>query len=78
MCNEPPYWFFRPEYRKGLSRINWPLFELLDKASVSYIDRIMVQSHVSARYINEAYNTSATVVRAGADPELFHKALATN
>lgn len=74
MCNEPPYWFFMPEYRKGLSRINWPLFELLDKVSASYIDRIMVLSHVSARYINEAYNRSATVVRTGVDAELFHKA----
>lgn len=44
MCNEPPYWFFLPEHREGLRKINWPLFEILDKVAVSYIDRIMVLS----------------------------------
>lgn len=74
MCNEPPYWFFWPEHRRGMRKINWPLFELLDKIAVSYIDEIMVLSQVSARYVKEAYGRSSTVVRTGVDPELFHKA----
>ena len=74
MCNEPPYWFFAPEHKKGLRKINWPLFELLDRVAVSYIDEIMVLSHVSAEYVRKAYNRTATIVRTGVDTELFHNA----
>jgi glycosyltransferase involved in cell wall biosynthesis len=74
MCNEPPYWFFSPEQRKGLRKINWPLFELLDKVAVDYIDRIMVLSHVSEEYVRKAYNRPSTIVRTGVDVEIFHNA----
>jgi len=74
MCNEPPYWFFAPTHRKGLRKINWPLFELLDKVAVSYIDEIMVLSHVSAEYVKKAYGRTATIVRTGVDTEFFHNA----
>ena len=29
MCNEPPFWFFVPELRKGLRKVNWPVYNLL-------------------------------------------------
>jgi glycosyltransferase involved in cell wall biosynthesis len=74
MCNEPPYWFFSPEQRSGLRKINWPLFELLDKVAVDYIDRIMVLSHVSEEYVRKAYNRPSTIVRTGVDVEIFHNA----
>jgi glycosyltransferase involved in cell wall biosynthesis len=74
MCNEPPFWFFAPEHKKGLRKINWPLFELLDRVAVSYIDEIMVLSHVSAEYVRKAYDRTATIVRTGVDTELFHNA----
>ena len=74
MCNEPPYWFFAPDERCGLRKINWPLFELLDKVAVDYIDEIMVLSHVSEEYVKKAYNRLSTMVRTGVDVELFQKA----
>jgi len=78
MCNEPPYWFFSPQQRSGLRKINWPLFELLDKTAVSYIDEIMVLSHVSEEYVRKAYNKPSRIVRTGVDVELFHKASGKN
>jgi glycosyltransferase involved in cell wall biosynthesis len=78
MCNEPPYWFFAPEERRGLHKINWPLFELLDKTTVKYIDEIMVLSHVSEEYVRKAYNRSSRIVRTGVDVELFHNATGEN
>jgi len=78
MCNEPPYWFFSPEQRSGLRKINWPLFELLDKTAVNYIDEIMVLSHVSEEYVRKAYNKPSRIVRTGVDVELFHKASGKN
>jgi glycosyltransferase involved in cell wall biosynthesis len=78
MCNEPPYWFFSPEERKGLRKINWPLFELLDRVSVEYIDEIMVLSHVSEEYIRKAYHKPSRIVRTGVDAELFHNASGEN
>lgn len=74
MCNEPPFWFFAPEHKKGLRKINWPLFELLDRVAVNYVDEIMVLSHVSAEYVRKAYDRTATIVRTGVDTELFHNA----
>jgi len=74
MCNEPPYWFFSPEQRGGLRKINWPLFELLDKTAVNYIDEIMVLSHVSEEYVRKAYSKPSRIVRTGVDVELFYKA----
>jgi glycosyltransferase involved in cell wall biosynthesis len=74
MCNEPPFWFFLPEHKKGLRKINWPLFEVLDKVSVQYIDEIVVLSDVDAGHVKKAYNRSSRVVRTGVDFELFHNA----
>jgi glycosyltransferase involved in cell wall biosynthesis len=78
MCNEPPFWFFAAEHKKGLRKINWPLFELLDRVAVSYVDEIMVLSHVSAEYVRKAYDRTATIVRTGVDTELFHNASGEN
>jgi glycosyltransferase involved in cell wall biosynthesis len=74
MCNEPPFWFFIPEHRRGRKKINWPLFELFDKVSVDYVDRIIVLSAIAANYVRIAYNRSATIVRSGVDVELLHNA----
>jgi glycosyltransferase involved in cell wall biosynthesis len=78
MCNEPPYWFFSPEQRGGLRKINWPLFELLDKTAVSYIDQIMVLSHVSEEYVRKAYSKPSRIVRTGVDVCLFHSSSGKN
>jgi glycosyltransferase involved in cell wall biosynthesis len=74
MCNEPPYWFYNPKFRNGLNKINWPLFEVLDKLSVNYIDEIMVLSKVGAGYVQKAYGRSSRVVRTGVDTELLQSA----
>jgi glycosyltransferase involved in cell wall biosynthesis len=74
MCNEPPFWFFIPELRKGLRMINWPVFDVLDKIAVSYVDEIVVLSHIAQGYVRRAYKRSSKVVRSGTDIELFHKA----
>jgi len=74
MCNEPPYWFFVPEYKRGLRKINWPLFEVLDRIAVKYVDEIVVLSRIGSEYVRKAYNRSSRVVRTGVDTELFHNA----
>ena len=74
MCNEPPFWFFASEHKKGLRKINWPLFEVMDRTAVDYIDEIIVLSSISAGYVRKAYNRSAKVVRTGVDIDLFHNA----
>lgn len=74
MCNEPPYWFFNPKFRNRLNKVNWPLFEILDKVSVKYIDRIAVLSRIGAEYVKKAYNRPAKVVRTGVDTALLHEA----
>jgi len=73
MCNEPPNWFIVPD-RTRFRNINWPIFELLDKATVNYIDEIMVLSHVSEEYVRKAYGRSSRIVRTGVDVELFRNA----
>jgi starch synthase len=74
MCNEPPFWFFLPELRAGLRKINWPVFEVLDRVAVNYIDEIIVLSHVAQGYVKKAYQRPSKVVRSGTDIELFHEA----
>lgn len=75
MCSEPPYWFFIPEQRTGLlNRTNWPLFELVDKTTVNYMDEIMVLSYVCQDLVRQTYKRSSTVVRTGVDAEPLHKA----
>lgn len=78
MCNEPPYWFFAPQQRQGLRKINWPLFELVDRVAVNCIDEIMVLSHISEDYVKRAYNRSSTIVRTGVDFELLQNASGKN
>ena len=78
MCNEPPYWFLYPEQRIGLAGISWPIFEMLDKTTVRYVDEIMVLSHVSEGYVRKAYDRSSRIVRTGVDVELFHNATGKN
>jgi len=74
MCNEPPFWFFLPENRKQLRKINWPLFEVLDRIAVKYIDDIVVLSSIAARRVKKIYNRSSKVVRSGVDVEFFRNA----
>jgi glycosyltransferase involved in cell wall biosynthesis len=74
MCNEPPYWFWRPEQREGRHKINWPLYEIFDKIAVKYIDKIVVLSRVAECLVRKAYNMSSEIVRSGVDIELFHNA----
>ncbi len=73
MCNEPPFWFFAPD-RTRFRNINWPIFELVDKTTVKYVDKIMVLSHVSEEYVRKAYNRTSTIVRTGVDTDMFHNA----
>jgi glycosyltransferase involved in cell wall biosynthesis len=74
MCNEPPFWFFVPELRKGLRKVNWPVYNLLDKTAVDYVDEILVLSHIAGGYVRKAYNRSSRVVRSGIDADQFVKA----
>ena len=74
MCNEPPFWFFIPELRRGLRKVNWPVFELFDRVAVDYIDEIIVLSHVAQAYVRKAYKRPSKVVRSGTNVELFHNA----
>ncbi len=68
MCNEPPTWFSiaRKSVRK---KISWPLFEIWDKTSVEYIDKIVVLSHVAETMVRYAYNKPSMVIRTGIDTE---------
>jgi glycosyltransferase involved in cell wall biosynthesis len=74
MCNEPPFWFFVPELRRGLRKINWPVYNLLDKTAVNYIDEIVVLSRIAGGYVRKAYNRPSRVVRSGINIEQFRKA----
>ena len=74
MCNEPPIWFFNSESRKGLRKINGPIYELFDKTASDYIDEIIVLSKIAQGYVDRAYHRSSRIVRSGVDVELFHTA----
>ncbi len=74
MCNEPPFWFFVPELRRGLRKINWPVYNIFDRVAVDYVDEILVLSNVAAGYVTKAYKRTSRVVRSGVDAELFHNA----
>jgi glycosyltransferase involved in cell wall biosynthesis len=74
MCNEPPFWFFVPELRRGLRKINWPVYNIVDKIAVDYVDEILVLSNIAKNYVRKAYNRNATVVRSGVDVERFIRA----
>ena len=74
MCNEPPIWFFNSDYRKGLRKINWPIYEIFDKTASDYVDEILVLSKIAQGYVDRAYHRSSRIVRSGVDVELFHNA----
>jgi len=74
MCNEPPFWFFHPEQRRGSLKSSWPLFEIFDKIAVAYIDEIVVLSHFTEGLVKKIYNRAPKIVRSGVDTEFFHKA----
>jgi len=78
MCNEPPFWFFVPELRRGLRRINSPVYDVLDRVAVDYIDEILVLSNLASSYVKQAYNRSSRVVRSGIDPESLGRATGIN
>ncbi len=78
MCNEPPDWFFASESRKGLRKINWPIYEVLDKTVSKYIDEILVLSKIAQGHVDKAYHRSSRIVRSGVDVELFHNASGTD
>ena len=63
--------------RKGLRKINWPIYEILDKVASSYIDEILVLSKIAQDHVDKAYNRSSRIVRSGVDVELFHNASGT-
>ena len=77
MCNEPPIWFFNSESRKGLRKINGPIYEIFDKTASDYIDEILVLSKIAQGYVDNAYHRSSRIVRSGVDVELFHNASGT-
>jgi glycosyltransferase involved in cell wall biosynthesis len=77
MCNEPPFWFFVPELRRGLRKINSPIYNILDRVAVDYVDEILVLSNIAAGYVDKAYKRTSRVVRSGVDEELFHNASGT-
>jgi glycosyltransferase involved in cell wall biosynthesis len=68
MCNEPPTWF-TSERKNVRKKISWPLFEIWDKTSVEYIDKIIVLSHVAEAMVRNAYNKPSIVVRTGIDSQ---------
>jgi glycosyltransferase involved in cell wall biosynthesis len=74
MCNEPPIWFFNSDYRRGLRKINWPIYEIFDKTASAYVDEILVLSKIAQSYVDSAYHRSSRIVRSGVDVELFHNA----
>ena len=74
MCNEPPFWFWRPEEMKNRSRINWPLCEVFDKIAAKNIDEIVVLSRIAQELVKKIYNRQSKIVRSGVDIELFRNA----
>ncbi len=74
MCNEPPFWFFMPELRRGLRKINSPVYNFLDKTAVNYIDEILVLSYLAGQYVTKAYSRTWNVVRSGIDADRFSNA----
>ena len=66
--------FLIPNYRKGLRKINWPIYEIFDKTASDYIDEILVLSKIAQGYVDKAYHRSSRIVRSGVDVELFHNA----
>ncbi len=66
--------FLIPNHRKGLRKINGPIYELFDKTASDYIDEILVLSKIAQEYVDKAYHKSSRIVRSGVDVEFFHNA----
>jgi glycosyltransferase involved in cell wall biosynthesis len=77
MCNEPPFWFYVPEIRKGLRKINWPVYEIFDRIATDCIDEIVVLSYIAGGYVRQVYGRAARVVRSGTDLDLYRSASGT-
>ena len=73
-CNEPPFWFSDPKQRRGLGKINLPLYGWFDKVAVDYVDVLVSNSFVDNRRIEEAYGRRSVTVRPGIDADIFHGA----
>ena len=73
-CNEPPFYYSDPKQKKGLGKINLPLYKGFDKIAVDYVDSIVSVSLVDSRRIEKAYCKSSQIVRPGVTTELLHKA----
>jgi glycosyltransferase involved in cell wall biosynthesis len=74
MCNEPPFWFTDVTQRKGLGKVNLPLYEGLDRVAVDYVDRIVVLSAIAGQRVEQAYQKPCKIVHTGVNIDLFHKA----
>jgi glycosyltransferase involved in cell wall biosynthesis len=72
-CNEPPFWFSDPNQRKGLGKINLPLYMAFDKLAVAYIDTIVSNSLAGSHRIEKAYGRPSKVVYPGITADLLHK-----
>ncbi|WP_457753371.1 glycosyltransferase family 4 protein [Thermococcus sp.] len=72
MCNEPPFWFFIPQMRKGLNRVYWPLFEIFDRKVVQkHVDKIVVLSNFIGKITRNIYDKQYYIVRSGFDVKTF-------
>jgi glycosyltransferase involved in cell wall biosynthesis len=70
-CNEPPFWFSDQKQRRGLGKINLPLYEGFDKLTVGYVDKIVANSSVDSQRIKKAYGRSSEIVYPGFQPTCF-------
>ncbi len=73
-CNEPPLWYSDPKQRRGLGKINLPLYRGFDKIAVSYIDNIVANSVADSQRIERAYGRASMIVRPGITTDFFHRA----
>jgi len=68
MCNEPPFWFFQAEAKRGKRKLYWPLFEVFDKIAVKKsMDQIVVLSNMIGEIVKRVYGKDFKVVRSGID-----------
>ncbi len=72
MCNEPPFWFFVPEARKGINKLRWPFYNILDKKAVEKINKIIVLSEMIQKLVKKIYNKNSIIVRTGIELEKFN------
>ncbi len=73
-CNEPPFWYSDAKQRRGLGRINLPLYEGFDKTAVDYVDVLVSNSTADSRRIEQAYGKRSITVRPGITADLFREA----